>query len=560
MKNLKDYMQETERHRIINDEKTVNFIYPKRILKTEGCVENSEALLEVREGQATLEAGELCMMKKSNGKAYILLDYGFEMHGGVQITTHATAGSVRVTFGESAMEALSDIGGNKGATNDHAIRDSVYKLSWLGTTNIGNTGFRFVKIELADDTEELAIKTIRAAFTYRDLPYKGTFDCSDEKLNKIWQTAAYTVQLNMQDFVWDGIKRDRLVWIGDMHPEVSTIQYVFGEHDCVTKSLDLIRNNTPIPNVMNGIPAYSMWWVLIHRDWFRQNGNINYLEEQHTYIADLVKFLSGFIGEGGVSNIENNFLDWPSSTNPEGQKAGVHSLFILTMNAAADIFDALEDEQNADFARLCAKKLSAHLYDPNGLKQAYALQVLAGIRKPEEVAETLIKNGVHGYSTFLGYYILKALGQAEKIDEALDHIKEYWGTMLDLGATTFWEDFDIDWAQNCSTLDEILEPGTTKKDIHGDFGGYCYTGYRHSLCHGWASGPAPFLMEYVLGIRPIKPGCKQVLIAPELGSLSFAKGSYPTPYGIISVEHTRSENGEIKTLVDAPDEIEIVLG
>lgn len=230
------------------------------------------------------------------------------------------------------------------------------------------------------------------------------------------------------------------------------------------------------------------------------------------------------------------------------------------MNAAADIFDALEDEQNADFARLCAKKLSAHLYDPNGLKQAYALQVLAGIRKPEEVAETLIKNGVHGYSTFLGYYILKALGQAEKIDEALDHIKEYWGTMLDLGATTFWEDFDIDWAQNCSTLDEILEPGTTKKDIHGDFGGYCYTGYRHSLCHGWASGPAPFLMEYVLGIRPIKPGCKQVLIAPELGSLSFAKGSYPTPYGIISVEHTRSENGEIKTLVDAPDEIEIVLG
>jgi alpha-L-rhamnosidase len=39
---------------------------------------------------------------------------------------------------------------------------------------------------------------------------------------------ADTVHLCMQDYLWDGIKRDRLVWIGDMHPEVSTINAVFG--------------------------------------------------------------------------------------------------------------------------------------------------------------------------------------------------------------------------------------------------------------------------------------------------------------------------------------------
>ena len=27
---------------------------------------------------------------------------------------------------------------------------------------------------------------------------------------------------------------------------------------------------------------------------------------------------------------------------------------------------------------------------------------------------------------------------------ALDVIRTYWGAMLDLGATTFWEDFNID--------------------------------------------------------------------------------------------------------------------
>lgn len=38
-----------------------------------------------------------------------------------------------------------------------------------------------------------------------------------------------------------------------------------------------------------------------------------------------------------------------------------------------------------------------------------------------------------------------------------------------------------------------------KVDIHGAYGDYCYNGYRHSLCHGWSSGPCPWLTEHVLG-------------------------------------------------------------
>jgi len=30
---------------------------------------------------------------------------------------------------------------------------------------------------------------------------------------------------------------------------------------------------------------------------------------------------------------------------------------------------------------------------------------------------------------------------------------------------------------------------------YGDYGGYCYVGFRHSLCHGWSSGPVSFLLE-----------------------------------------------------------------
>lgn len=549
------------------DERVIDYIYPKKIIMSEGA-ENAEALLTSEEGQATLEGGSACILREGD---YVLLDFGFEMQGGIQIVTNLwncgpdNRATVRVRFGESAMECMSesapDKRGEKCATNDHAIRDSIYKLSWLGMTEIGNTGFRFVRIDMLDKDVALPIKCVRAKFQYRDLDYLGTFECNDERINDIWKTAVYTVQLNMQEYVWDGIKRDRLVWIGDMHPETSTIQYVFGDCECVRKSLDLIRDNTPLPCVMNGIPAYSMWWLLIHHDRFLHYGDIEYLEQQHKYIAELMHHLSGFIGPDGEITIDNCFLDWPSSTNPEGQRAGVHALLVMICEAAAEIFEALDDKEEMQFALDCAKELMKYNYDCNGLKQALSLQVLAGLRDANEAFDELLgKNGVHGFSTFLGYYILKAMGEAEKMDFALDCIRQYWGAMLDLGATTFWEDFDIDWTKNCSKLDEILGENSDKDDIHGDFGGYCYKGYRHSLCHGWASGPAPFLMEYVLGVKPLKAGSKMISIAPQLGNLEYAKGTVPTPYGLVTVSHRRLENGEIETEYTAPDEIEVVLG
>ena len=157
-------------------------------------------------------------------------------------------------------------------------------LHWLGTIEIGNSGFRFAKIELLDQKRELKLKDVRAIAVQRDITWLGSFKSNDERLNKIWQTGAYTVYLNMQNFLWDGIKRDRLVWVGDMHPEVMTMLSVFGYNEVVPKSLDLIRDITKLPDYMNGISSYSMWWILIQYQWYMNNGDINYLKKNQNYI------------------------------------------------------------------------------------------------------------------------------------------------------------------------------------------------------------------------------------------------------------------------------------
>lgn len=546
-----------------------NYLTPTRIVWTsdnnsEKYVINTRSILKQGTGQADLNTGTyLRLIGDDTNKGGIILDFGKEIQGGLEIITSINnknpAGKVRIRFGESVAEAMSDIGGEGGATNDHAMRDFIVTLPWLGRLTVGDSGFRFARIDVIDPDMEIEIKEISAVFAYRDIPYLGSFRCNDERLNRIWLTGAYTVHLNMQDYLWDAIKRDRLVWVGDLHPEVMTINTVFGYNDVVPKSLDLARDITPLPAWMNGISSYSMWWIIIHRDWYLYQGNLEYLKEQQEYMSRLLKLLSEKIDKDGKEILDGNrFLDWPSSENPETIHAGLQSMMVMTFEAGEELSRILNDKENEKLCQSTLKKLRKYIPDNiTSSKQAASLLGLSGLIAPEKANdEVLAQNGVHGMSTFYGYYMLNARAKAEDYKGALDNIREYWGAMLDLGATTFWEDFDINWMKNAARIDEVVPEG--KVNVHASYGGYCYKGYRHSFCHGWASGPTTWLSRYVLGVEPLEAGCKKVRITPNLGDLKWVEGSFPTPYGVIEIKHTKQADGRIESEINAPEGIVVV--
>jgi hypothetical protein len=126
-----------------------------------------------------------------------------------------------------------------------------------------------------------------------------------------------------------------------------------------------------------------------------------------------------------------------------------------------------------------------------------------------------------------------------------------------MGATSFWEDFDLAWTNNAFRIDEL--PVAGKRDIHGDFGQFCYPGFRHSLCHGWSCGPAAWCINNILGIRPISTGCKEVEIKPFLGDLQWVEGAMALPDGRrIHVRCEKRSNGSVETKVNAPSDVSIV--
>lgn len=542
------------------DPRTRRYLSPTRIVCTNGDVNGAEQLIGEKPCQITLGGGnDLCTLTNKPGcseKAYVVLDYGTEICGSARIMVfgiNADGGRVnlRVRFGESVSEAMTPLG-VKNTTCDHANRDILMNVGFLSANETNESGFRFIYVELTDECASVSLKAVQAVFTYRDLPYRGSFECDDELVNKIWQTAAYTAHLNMQEYLWDGIKRDRLVWIGDMQTEVMTIASVFGYCDVVPKSMDIVRDETPVGTWMNGISSYSLWWVLLQYDWYMSFGDAGYLEQQREYLTALLKLLCSLVADNGSEKLpESRFIDWPNSDNEEAKHAGLQSMMLMAMERGALLCNALGETALAESCRSTSEKLRSHRPLHGNSKQAASLMVCAGLADARDTDRQVIsQGGAKGFSTFLGYYTLRAMALAGNTSGAVDFMKQYWGGMLSLGATTFWEDFNIDWMENASRIDEPVPSG--KCDIHGDFGGYCYLGFRHSFCHGWASGPVPFLMHTVLGVNVTAPGTRKIEIRPDLGGLSYVRGVYPTPHGDIGICHTREDSGEIRTELTLP--------
>jgi hypothetical protein len=352
-------------------------------------------------------------------------------------------------------------------------------------------------------------------------------------------------------YIWDGIKRDRLVWIGDMSPEVIALTELYGRLPIVERSLDFVKEQTPLPKWMNTMPAYSMWWIIILADYYERTGAKDFIQKQLSYLSALVGQVGGCVKEDGELNFPAYFVDWPTHEQPD-EKAGMRAISIMAMKKAIELLREFgKDTSHAE--EILARLLKVEIQVQKS-KQVLGLKHFAtGLTDEDQKA--LVSGGARGMSTFMSYYILKAVASFDK-ERAVEMMKEYYGGMLSVGATSFWEDFNLDWLENCSRIDEMPEEG--KKDIHGDYGAYCYTGFRHSFCHGWSAGIIPYLIETVAGIKTEGAGMRRIKIQPHMSGLKHVKASFPTPHGVLTVEHTLQKNGEVKTNVFVPDGIEVI--
>ena len=551
----------------------MKYVFPEKIVYTSGNIENPESLLKEKTLQIGLFEYDCATVK---GKASIILDFGKELSGGARILTKlADSGNiVRLRFGESVGETCAEIG-EKNATNDHSVRDMNVNLVRFSDMTFGQTGFRFLRIDFYEDAA-FEIKSIVAADDSIERKETGEFVSDDPRMNEIWQTAAYTLKLCLKNgYVWDGIKRDRLVWIGDIYPETKTSFCLYPDVPEIKNSLIFCRDQTAEGVWMNGIPNYSAWWIYNLYEYYMRTSDEEFVKENLGFVKRIVKDFAPFVGEDGTTNLPFDFIDWGSHyvekedfvdfdedslkdshdiDKKYDELAGTNYLLRIVMDKAAYLLDKFGEDSS--LAKEIENKLKRKTHKVRRYKQIAALAVLAG-EETQETLDVMLNGGAEGLTTFLNYFIFKAMAKMNKFDEAEAMIREYYGKMLDLGATTFWEDFDVEWFENANRIDEMPQSGKT--DPHGDRGRFCYTGYRHSFCHGWASGVLAYMTEYIAGIRPVDGKPDEYEFAPHLGSLNFIKAVYPTLKGNIVAEIKKAPDGSYIKNLTAPNGIKVTV-
>ena len=539
------------------DSRTRTLVSPRRIVAASQGLKGVEVLCGSRFGQIPEGAflGGTGPVLASN--QWVLLDFGRELHGSVQIGSGGRSGrnvKAHIRLGESVSEAMSTLG-ERGASNDHAIRDDVIALPWCGRREFGESGFRFVRIDNVG-SDPMQLEYVRAVSLMRPMKRLGGFRCSDDRLNQVFETAVHTVHLCCQDYLWDGIKRDRLVWMGDTHPETMSILAVFGAASVLPESLSYMAATTSTRAWMDTMPTYTLWWIRNLAEWYRYTGDLDYVKKHADYLVKTFDHVRTGMKKGEWR--AGNFLDWPTNHNGPGAWAGTQALALMAARDTVVLAEALGNDVLAGKARAMAAELEKLRPDPHGAKSAAALLALSGLRSAQEMYAQVLGRKQHAdVSTFYGYYMIEAISEAGEHQRALDTVRDYWGGMLDVGATSFWENFDLAWTNGCFRIDEM--PVAGKKDIHGDYGEFCYPGFRHSLCHGWASGPAAWCIRHVLGIRPLDIGCRTIEVKPFLGDLEWARGGMALPDGrAVEVSVTRRGDGSLDVQVHAPDGVSIV--
>jgi alpha-L-rhamnosidase len=508
-----------------------------------------------------LTAGESSTQKEfavklsstSPGEEYapaLTLDFGREVNGRVELLSDMdTEATVSIQYGESQDEL------------DHGPYLGVNMLR-LAAHQAGHgpkSAFRYARLRFVAGPPELRFKAIRLEDIYYPVHYQGSFESSDPMLNRIWETGAYTVHLCMQDDIWDAPKRDRGRWMGDTDVSGHVSDTVFFDRFLLKDTLSRLIGDVPVTQHINGIPGYSSFWFTELENYIRHTGDLDYLEQVRPQLLQLLQLMDReFDAQNQFANHTKAwlFVDWAPDLNGDTVEALQATVieYYRAYLAGADLLRQLNDAADAQHFEARAaelkKSVQAKVWSPaegdfGPRWQTNAMAVLSGVADAgqydviwthvlAQVGQTTFRPNL--ITPYYGAYVLDAMAKMNHRADALKWIREYWGGMIDEGATSFWEAYDPSWPKN---------------NPHSDLQADGSAGYFVSLSHGWSAGPTYWLMEQVLGIRPVAEGFSQTVIRPDLIDLKWARGQEPTPHGPLKVD-LRDENG-LDAAIDLPE-------
>ncbi|NVM62314.1 hypothetical protein FHW88_000590 [Mucilaginibacter sp. SG538B] len=465
----------------------------------------------------------------------ILVDFGKETFGYAKLIGLKGKGNIKLCYGESKEEALS--------LSACELLDSVYidQPQKTDYTMEGSRAFRYINV-LFDD--HVNADDVSMLYEYSPVEQRGGFKCSDELVNKIWDVSAYTLHLNTREFFIDGIKRDRWIWSGDAYQSYLMNYYLYFDSPTVTRTLYALRGKDPVTSHINTIMDYTFYWFMGIYDYYQYTGDKSFIKQMYPRMQSLMSYcLQRRDKNGLMEGLPGDwvFIDWADKLSKKGEVSFEQLLLCRSLETMALCANIMDDKAGNEQYQKLSADLKSKIFSLywNSDKHAFVHSLVDGKQSDNVTRYTnmfsiffnylnpgqqqeikkyvLLNDNIQKITTpYMRFYELEALCAMGEQSYVLKEMKDYWGGMLNLGATSFWEEYN---------------PSKTGADRYAMYG----RPFGKSLCHAWGASPIYLLGKYYLGVKPTAPGYQQYVIEPKLGGLQWMEGSVPTVDGDIKV-------------------------
>jgi len=394
-------------------------------------------------------------------------------------------------------------------------------------------GFQYVQI--TGFPGELKLENLAGLVMRSDVESAGSFECSNELLNKIHSCNLWSYLNNFFGYPTDCPNREKIGWTGDAHIAAET-----GLYNCDPSAVyaqwlrdfhDEMRPNGELPGIIPtggwgyerwGGPAWCSALILIPWYMYLYRGDAGILQENYEYMKRYVDYMTtaspGSINAQGMG-------DWfPAKTETPVDVTSTSYYYIdaLVLSRIAGVLGRKDD--STEYARLAdkvKKAFNSKFFDRKtgqyggGTQTSNACALHQGLVESSDVdavvknlLESVVKNDNHFDGGIIGAKcILHALTDTGHVDIAYKLAAQStwpsWGDMVRQGATTLWEGWNADI-------------GTHNHVMLGDISAWFY--------------------EVLAGILPdpAGPGFKRIIIKPRVaGDLSWVKAYHDSPYGRI---------------------------
>ncbi len=428
-------------------------------------------------------------------------------------------------------------------------------------TSLKRRSGRFLFITLRGATAPVRIRHLNLIESTYPVEPIGSFSCSDERLDRIWEISARTLKLCMEDTFTDCPLYEQTLWVGDARNEALFAFPVFGAADIAKRCIRLaaqMPDSSPLvacqcPNDwFVHLPAWSFLWGISVWDYYWYSGDAAFVKEIFPAVIDNLRGGESLLnGDDLFSGPFWNMFDWSGADQDQDTVLHNTMFMIGAIDAALKCADVIgEQHHDAWLCGLRKRLVDAvnRLWDDD--KQAY----------PDSIHDDgSISDSTCQHTSFLS--ILYDIVEAKNYESALNNVLSPPPGMVDIGspfAFLYLYETLEKVGRDDAIVDAIydgylpmLERGeTTVTERLGD--------HHRSRCHAWSSSPCYFLNRIILGIHQTEAGGRSFEISPKLcNGITHAEGAVATSFGPVHVKW-RLEESDLRVQVEAPAEVRAV--